>query len=142
MKIKMIVPLLVLMNLISCSFLKGEQKSIVVQGNVIVSKYLLPVPSKLSFYTDNQLFQEVETNDKGRFSFNVKKEFANKEGFVIVNPLKNSAYKDTIVPNDVITSVQAHDIEVDTFYFDSFNSISDLRLKKFQLMEMFVEHSH
>ncbi len=142
MKIRMIVPLLVLMNLISCSFLKGEQKSIDVRGNVIVSKYLLPVPAKLSIYTDNQLFQEVETNDKGRFYFNVKKEFANKEGFVIVNPLKNAAYKDTIVARTDISSVQVFEIKADTFCFTSFNSISDLQLRKFQIMEIIVVNSH
>jgi hypothetical protein len=142
MKIRMIVPLLVLMNLISCSFLKGEQKLLPIKGSIIVSKYFIPVPSKLSFYVENELFQEVQTNEKGQFYFNVKKEYAETKGFVIVSPLKNAVIKDTLVTGTIISQVQAHDIEVDTFYFDSFKSISNLQLKKFQLMEINRVDSH
>ncbi len=127
-----------LLVLMSCGILNNGQDETVIEGSITASKFMIPILCKLSFYSENKFVEETTTDVKGQYSLEIQRKYQHKKCFLIVEPLQESNFKDTSRIGSRLIRVKALGLEVDTFFYDSFELISDIELKKYQLMEIEV----
>lgn len=58
---------------------------------------------------------------------------------IIINPLVNNIYTDTIIKKERIIGIQLSNIKTDTIYLDFCSEKMNFKLKKMNVMEFFEE---
>jgi len=143
MEIKYGILLSILISVSSCVILQNnKEKEITITGNVSATEYLIPVPSRLQFYIENELIKEVNSDNNGLYSIDIQRKYLHEKCTIIVQPLQKTVKKNITIGNGISTEGYAQDLKTDTIVRILNDTILNIELTKFLLIELETRLSH
>ena len=93
--------------LVSCSLLQNSNMNkvpLVMEGKITSNNYISPLPSHLSFYINEKLIYEVETNKTGSYNLIIDPKYKGEKAMIVIVPSEKCYTKKGVETNIVDTN--------------------------------------